>query len=428
MDIINDRSETPPPLASLNVSKVNQLHLHFLCDICVKRKAHWFVVLLNNLTFALGSSCTCFDVWPLLSFTFNSLPIEHGQKRRTSCRKPMQSVLGFPWRASSYSRLSTKRKWFLLISVQRGEEAVVVDPLNVGCNVCRKGSICLCSETMGEKVRKIQSRPLLKWKSKSRGIDDTWTFVGVVLQYFPVLFRWMLNQSHQAGTNETGREAAVQEASGGERALTCAALVRLLLDCCAGGLASGNLAMLKKNKQKKTSRVSELLDWLIQRLSRAGIRISTKPVPGSFESLPFETSSSCLKSLTAHKLAGWDDSVFLCSIKDCKWQEKNIIVMDDVIISPPYQVENCKGKEGSALSHVRKIVSMPQTFNNLGQIIILYHCPVSRFSFSGPDVMADLFISNTSNCSRLTLFLLCWWKLGSFSVRSSGLNSRVEQD
>lgn len=48
----------------------------------------------------------------------------------------------------------------------------------------------------------------------------------------------------------------------------------------------------------------------------------------------------------------------LRSIKDCKWQEKNIIVMDDVVISPPYQVENCKGKEGSALSHVRKIVSM----------------------------------------------------------------------
>uniref|UniRef100_A0AAZ3RY10 AD domain-containing protein n=1 Tax=Oncorhynchus tshawytscha TaxID=74940 RepID=A0AAZ3RY10_ONCTS len=44
------------------------------------------------------------------------------------------------------------------------------------------------------------------------------------------------------------------------------------------------------------------------------------------------------------------------TIKDCKWQEKNIMVMDDVVISPPYQVENCKGKEGSALSHVRKIV------------------------------------------------------------------------
>lgn len=52
--------------------------------------------------------------------------------------------------------------------------------------------------------------------------------------------------------------------------------------------------------------------------------------------------------------------ICLCSIKDCKWQEKNIIVMDDVVISPPYQVENCKGKEGSALSHVRKIVSKPQ--------------------------------------------------------------------
>ncbi|RXN00240.1 Histone deacetylase 5 [Acipenser ruthenus] len=45
------------------------------------------------------------------------------------------------------------------------------------------------------------------------------------------------------------------------------------------------------------------------------------------------------------------------TIKDCKWQEKNIIVMDDVVIAPPYQVDNCKGKEGgSALSHVRKIV------------------------------------------------------------------------
>ncbi|XP_055791680.1 protein LSM12 homolog A-like [Salvelinus fontinalis] len=44
------------------------------------------------------------------------------------------------------------------------------------------------------------------------------------------------------------------------------------------------------------------------------------------------------------------------TIKDCKWQEKNIMVMDDVVISPPYQADNCKGKEGSALSHVRKIV------------------------------------------------------------------------
>uniref|UniRef100_A0A8C5QWX3 LSM12 homolog n=1 Tax=Leptobrachium leishanense TaxID=445787 RepID=A0A8C5QWX3_9ANUR len=44
------------------------------------------------------------------------------------------------------------------------------------------------------------------------------------------------------------------------------------------------------------------------------------------------------------------------TIKDCKWQEKNIIVMEEVTISPPYKVENCKGKEGSALGHVRKVV------------------------------------------------------------------------
>lgn len=65
----------------------------------------------------------------------------------------------------------------------------------------------------------------------------------------------------------------------------------------------------------------------------------------------------------------------LCSIKDCKWQEKNIIVMDDVVISPPYQVENCKGKEGSALSHVRKIVSM-LSFLNISPAIHTHTCVV----------------------------------------------------
>lgn len=63
--------------------------------------------------------------------------------------------------------------------------------------------------------------------------------------------------------------------------------------------------------------------------------------------------------------------------------------MDDVVISPPYQVENCKGKEGSALSHVRKIVSMLQTVHNLAQIIVLQHFSVSRFSFSGPELTVE---------------------------------------
>lgn len=52
-----------------------------------------------------------------------------------------------------------------------------------------------------------------------------------------------------------------------------------------------------------------------------------------------------------------DFSRKFCSIKDCKWQEKNIVVMDDVVITPPYRADNCRGKEGSALGHVRKIVS-----------------------------------------------------------------------
>ncbi|XP_076866276.1 protein LSM12 homolog B [Brachyhypopomus gauderio] len=44
------------------------------------------------------------------------------------------------------------------------------------------------------------------------------------------------------------------------------------------------------------------------------------------------------------------------TIKDCKWQEKSIVVMEEVVITPPYRVDDCRGKEGSALAHVRKIV------------------------------------------------------------------------
>ncbi|EPY88887.1 protein LSM12 isoform 1-like protein [Camelus ferus] len=57
------------------------------------------------------------------------------------------------------------------------------------------------------------------------------------------------------------------------------------------------------------------------------------------------------------------------TIKDCKWQEKNIVVMEEVVITPPYQVENCKGKEGSALSHVRKIcgfLKLARPFHGIG--------------------------------------------------------------
>lgn len=43
-------------------------------------------------------------------FFTRSLPIEQGRKRKTSCPKPMQSVLGFQSRASNYSKLYIKRK------------------------------------------------------------------------------------------------------------------------------------------------------------------------------------------------------------------------------------------------------------------------------------------------------------------------------
>ncbi|XP_070289867.1 protein LSM12 homolog A-like [Salvelinus sp. IW2-2015] len=42
------------------------------------------------------------------------------------------------------------------------------------------------------------------------------------------------------------------------------------------------------------------------------------------------------------------------TIKDCKWQEKNIMVMDDVVISPLTKWRTAKGKEGSALSQYAK--------------------------------------------------------------------------
>ena len=71
----------------------------------------------------------------------------------------------------------------------------------------------------------------------------------------------------------------------------------------------------------------------------------------------------------------------LCSIKDCKWQEKNIIVMDDVVISPPYQVENCKGKEGSALSHVRKIVSMILYLYDISQTVYDFRAAADRVGY-----------------------------------------------
>ena len=51
---------------------------------------------------------------------------------------------------------------------------------------------------------------------------------------------------------------------------------------------------------------------------------------------------------------------FTFRIDHAKWDGENIVVMDEVIIQPPYLVDNCQGPDGSrALQHVRKLVSTP---------------------------------------------------------------------
>ncbi|CAH1789856.1 unnamed protein product [Owenia fusiformis] len=45
------------------------------------------------------------------------------------------------------------------------------------------------------------------------------------------------------------------------------------------------------------------------------------------------------------------------TINDIRWEGKNIVVFDTVIVTPPYSVNNCTGKDGSdALTHIRKLV------------------------------------------------------------------------
>lgn len=43
----------------------------------------------------------------------------------------------------------------------------------------------------------------------------------------------------------------------------------------------------------------------------------------------------------------------------CRWSKDTIVVMDEVLITPPYSVENCKANSTSAasLARVKKVVS-----------------------------------------------------------------------
>lgn len=49
------------------------------------------------------------------------------------------------------------------------------------------------------------------------------------------------------------------------------------------------------------------------------------------------------------------------TLNEVRWNGKDIVVMDEVKIVPPYGPENCTGKEGQLLSHVKKILQKHHT-------------------------------------------------------------------
>ncbi|XP_060066989.1 protein LSM12-like [Ylistrum balloti] len=89
-------------------------------------------------------------------------------------------------------------------------------------------------------------------------------------------------------------------------------------------------ALTSLNLQKITSRLRENLDAKKQKVNYVGIGVSADGQ---------KVFNSIVKTLN-----------------DSRWEGKNIIVMDEVSIRPPYSVDDCRGKDGQLLSHVKKIV------------------------------------------------------------------------
>ena len=41
----------------------------------------------------------------------------------------------------------------------------------------------------------------------------------------------------------------------------------------------------------------------------------------------------------------------------CEWEGKNIRVMHEVVVVPPYRLENCQSTNEQTLARIRKVVS-----------------------------------------------------------------------
>jgi hypothetical protein len=61
-------------------------------------------------------------------------------------------------------------------------------------------------------------------------------------------------------------------------------------------------------------------------------------------------------------------------LAESRWEGKNIVVMEEVTIRPPYGIDDCQGKAGcQVLKHIRKIVSMEKSSHSKTGSQVLNH-------------------------------------------------------
>jgi len=69
--------------------------------------------------------------------------------------------------------------------------------------------------------------------------------------------------------------------------------------------------------------------------------------------------------------------VLACRLAEVRWENQNIIILDQVRIEPPYRVDDCHADDpnSQALQHVRKLVIITAACSRkLGQFCpLLFH-------------------------------------------------------